>query len=207
MAPCNQPSSSSSSSSPALALALAQASLAKQTAAAIGTYIQESNGIVYLTLYNITEAQFPLLKFLTISAILNPVNVRIIDFKACITYNNNSLVQDFTSLAPTLNAAMATASVSANVANATTYTPFGSSAFGSQKIGQLIDYASQTIFGYINTYGYLKTLRIVFEYSFGSNIVIPTTPTTRGTADAPIIFTSIDDIPIPNGENNIPRLV
>ena len=157
------------SSSLALALALAQAGLAKQTAATIGTSIQESNGNCYLTLSNITEAQFPLLKFFTISPILNPVNVRIIDLKARITYNSNPLVQDFTSLAPTLNAAMATARVSSTVAGATTYTPFGSNAFNGQVIGQLIDYTSQTTFGYQNTYGYQKILPIVFEYSVGSN--------------------------------------
>ena len=157
------------SSSLALALALAQAGLAKQTAPTIGTRIEESNGNCYLTLYNITEAQFPVLKFFTINPILNDVNVRIIDLKARITYNSNPLVQDFTSLAPTLNAAMATASVSSNVAGATTYTPFGSSAFGGQVIGQLIDYTSQTTFGYQNTYGYQKILPIVFEYSVGSN--------------------------------------
>jgi hypothetical protein len=71
---------------------------------------------------------------------------------------------------------MATARVSANVANATTYTPFGSSAFGSQVIGQLVDYNSQTTFGYLNTFGYQKILRIVFEYSFGSNSTTSSTP-------------------------------
>jgi hypothetical protein len=131
--------------------------------------MEESNGNCYLTLYNITEAQFPVLKFFTINPILNDVNVGIIDLKARITYNSNPLVQDFTSLASTLNAAMTTASVTSNVGGTTTYTPFGSNAFGGQVIGQLIDYTSQTTFGYQNTYGYQKILPIVFEYSVGSN--------------------------------------
>jgi hypothetical protein len=150
-------------------LAEVQAALFKQVNAAITTQISTTNGVTTLLASGIRDSDIPLLKFLTINAVLSPARLTLNKPVVRIVYNGEPLFQEVTGLLQPLNSALSIGNTTSLVSGSTTFTPFAN-GFGTNNLSYstVVDNITSSNFGSVPTAGYALTSAFSFTYSANS---------------------------------------